>query len=109
MTDEELIEQQIAAAIALLRVGAALGDSRCRHGIKVLTSNDLPAQTRTEMAEVYYDRPGRPAIDDAKRVETAMRIGKRGAATAVARSSPESILLRSVARRIQRKMRDYAT
>jgi hypothetical protein len=31
-----LIERQIAIAVDVLKVGADLGDSRCRHALKVL-------------------------------------------------------------------------
>lgn len=46
MSDEETVDQLINVALACLRMGVLLGDSRCAHAVKVLTSADLSSDRR---------------------------------------------------------------
>ena len=95
--DEERAEVRAAARTA--------PRSAVRHALKILRVSDLPSMTRGEAAEAFGRPPGRPAINDAERIEAARRIGQRGGCTMVARATPAAIKVRSVARRIQRKLK----
>jgi hypothetical protein len=104
-----IADDHIAEAIAHLRA-IADHDRRAAHALKVLMDGERSDRTQGSWAtDVWPPRPGRPPRDDRELIEAAKRIGGVHGIATVARNAREAVKPRSVCRRLQRKMRQFAT
>jgi hypothetical protein len=104
----QVAEEEVAVAIAALRIAAGLGHPAARHGLKILLAEAPDATQGTwEQAFEEFDRgPGRREIDDSVAMARVRRIGGCKAIRIVATSLAPTASrkeLEAICRRYRRK------